>query len=332
MAKRLLVAYWLWALGGPLGLHHVYLGRDSHALLWLVTLGGFGAGWLCDLPQLPTWVAAANGTRTWQRHRAGTAPAPSTLCFAAQLAAGIYLGTLMGLALPWAPAVPLGAALGVQLAASVGEQTVAAVPVLAAAGLAALLLGTHALPVSLAATVAAQHHQSYRDPAAPRAVLRVRLCRLALGYMALAATLMGAVLGRVGAMLLRLTQGTRGLVAAVLHWACDDGNSLDTHLRWAYEVGTRGLGGLIPGASGRLQRPRVPHGLVHASPRSLGILPIFLQVLGLSAGCSAEDVHRSYRELVKIWHPDHNLHRAKEAERRFIELQEAYEVLVGPRR
>ncbi|KGL74873.1 DnaJ subfamily C member 22, partial [Tinamus guttatus] len=55
-------------------------------------------------------------------------------------------------------------------------------------------------------------------------------------------------------------------------------------------------------------------------------------VLGLAAGSSAEDVHRSYRELVKIWHPDHNRHRAEEAERRFIELQEAYEVLAGPRR
>uniref|UniRef100_A0A8C0ARD8 J domain-containing protein n=1 Tax=Buteo japonicus TaxID=224669 RepID=A0A8C0ARD8_9AVES len=50
-------------------------------------------------------------------------------------------------------------------------------------------------------------------------------------------------------------------------------------------------------------------------------------VLGLPDGSSAEDVHRSYRELVKVWHPDHNRHRAEEAERRFIELQEAYEEL-----
>lgn len=56
------------------------------------------------------------------------------------------------------------------------------------------------------------------------------------------------------------------------------------------------------------------------------------QVLGIPSGAAAEDVHRSYRELVKVWHPDHNRHRAEEAERRFIELQEAYEVLAGPRR
>lgn len=56
------------------------------------------------------------------------------------------------------------------------------------------------------------------------------------------------------------------------------------------------------------------------------------QVLGIPPGAAPEDVHRSYRELVKVWHPDHNRHRAEEAERRFIELQEAYEVLAGPRR
>ncbi|KAM8794075.1 dnaJ homolog subfamily C member 22 [Eudromia elegans] len=282
MAKRLLVAYGLWALGGPLGLHHVYLGRDSHALLWLVTLGGFGAGWLCDLPRLPAWVAAANGARP--RPRGGDpAPSPSALRFAAQLAAGTYMGTLVGLAVPWAPAVPLGAALGVQLAAADGHR-VPAVPVLGAAGLAALLCGARALPTSLAATAAARQLRRCGEPVGPERP--GRLCRLALGYAALGATLAAAVLGPVGAALLRLSQG--GLVGAALHWARGDGP--DARLRRAYEV------------------------------------------LGLSAGCSAEDVHRSYRELVKLWHPDHNRQRAAEAERRFIELHEAYEVLVGPRR
>ncbi|XP_025903156.1 dnaJ homolog subfamily C member 22 [Nothoprocta perdicaria] len=289
MAKRLLVAYGLWALGGPLGLHHVYLGRDSHALLWLVTLGGFGAGWLCDLPQLPAWVAAANGARRrQQQHRAGTVPPSSAWRFAAQLAAGTYVGTLAGLALPWAPAVPLGAALGVQLAASAGEQTVAAAPVLTAASVTALLSGACVLPTSLAAAAAAQRHRRYKDPAVPRAALHGRLCRLALGYVALAALLAGAVLGRAGAALLQLTRSVCGIAGAALRWA--RGDNPDTRLQRAYEV------------------------------------------LGLSAGSSAEDVHRSYRELVKIWHPDHNRHRAEEAERRFIELQEAYEVLVWPRR
>uniref|UniRef100_G3P337 DnaJ homolog subfamily C member 22 n=1 Tax=Gasterosteus aculeatus TaxID=69293 RepID=G3P337_GASAC len=46
MVKSVMVAYALWAVGGPVGLHHLYLGRDSHALLWMLTLGGFGFGWV----------------------------------------------------------------------------------------------------------------------------------------------------------------------------------------------------------------------------------------------------------------------------------------------
>ncbi|XP_009464570.1 PREDICTED: dnaJ homolog subfamily C member 22 [Nipponia nippon] len=182
MAKRLLVAYGLWALGGPLGLHHIYLGRDSHALLWMLTLGGFGGGWLWAFWPPPGWVAAANGAGA-PGDRGGTVPALSPLRLAGQVAVGMYFGLVAALGLPWVPALlaqPLAVGLGVQLVASVGDQTA--------------------------------------------------------------------------------------------------------------------------------------------------------EVLGLPAGSSAEDVHRSYRELVKLWHPDHNRHRAEEAERRFIELQEAYEELAGPRR
>ncbi|KAK2514520.1 hypothetical protein Q9966_015758 [Columba livia] len=89
MAKRLLVAYALWALGGPLGLHHLYLGRDSHALLWMVTLGGFGGGWLWDFWHLPAWVAAANGA---PGGRVGAVPALSPLRLAGQVAVGMYFG------------------------------------------------------------------------------------------------------------------------------------------------------------------------------------------------------------------------------------------------
>ncbi len=37
--KSLLVTYWLWLVGGLLGLHHVYLGRHRHAFVWWCLLG-----------------------------------------------------------------------------------------------------------------------------------------------------------------------------------------------------------------------------------------------------------------------------------------------------
>jgi curved DNA-binding protein CbpA len=49
-------------------------------------------------------------------------------------------------------------------------------------------------------------------------------------------------------------------------------------------------------------------------------------VLGVSPGCSSEELHDAYRQLVKLHHPDRN-QGSPEATRRFQEIQEAYEDL-----
>ncbi|NXT37268.1 DJC22 protein, partial [Pelecanoides urinatrix] len=318
MAKRLLVAYGLWALGGPLGLHHIYLGRDSHALLWMLTLGGFGGGWLWDFWHLPGWVAAANGAGA-TRDCGGTVPALSPLRLAGQVTVGMYFGLVAALGLPWVPAVlaqPLAVGLGVLLVSSVGDQTAEAPSILAAAFLASLLFQGRVLavlPASLAASIAAQRHRHYKPRGVPRPRLAARLYHLGLACLAFTAPLAcrglcgaaGALstllaLPRAATELLLLPLRTGWLLAEVLGFV---GGSP------ARERGT----GFEPSSwSERQQRA--------------------YEVLGLPAGSSAEDVHRSYRELVKVWHPDHNRHRAEEAEQRFIQLQEAYEELAGPRR
>lgn len=59
--KSLIIAYFLWLVGGVAGLHHYYLGRDLHGFLWLCTLGGyFGFGWLRDVFHINEYVAEAN--------------------------------------------------------------------------------------------------------------------------------------------------------------------------------------------------------------------------------------------------------------------------------
>ncbi|NXC78737.1 DJC22 protein, partial [Anhinga anhinga] len=318
MAKRLLVAYGLWALGGPLGLHHIYLGRDSHALLWMLTLGGFGAGWLWDFWHLPGWVAAANGAEA-AGDRGGTVPALSPLRLAGQVTVGMYFGLVAVLGLPWVPALlaqPLAVGLGVQLVSSVGDQTAEAPSILAAAFLASLLFQGRVLavlPTSLAASIAAQRHRRYKPRGIPQPRLAARLYHLGLACLAFAAPL--ACRGLCGAM------GVLGTLLALPRAA--------TELL------------LLPLRTGRLLAEVL--GFAGASPArdgGTGFEPSSwserqqraYEVLGLPAGASAEDIHRSHRELVKVWHPDHNRHRAEEAERRFIELQEAYEELAGPRR
>jgi len=46
--KKTGIAYFFALIGGIFGLHHLYLGRTQHALLWLTTFGGFGIGLLYE--------------------------------------------------------------------------------------------------------------------------------------------------------------------------------------------------------------------------------------------------------------------------------------------
>jgi len=47
--KNIGLTYFFALIGGVFGLHHLYLGRTQHALLWLTTFGGFGIGLLYEL-------------------------------------------------------------------------------------------------------------------------------------------------------------------------------------------------------------------------------------------------------------------------------------------
>lgn len=53
----------------------------------------------------------------------------------------------------------------------------------------------------------------------------------------------------------------------------------------------------------------------------------YYKILGLTPGASEREVRKKYRKLVMIYHPDKN--DSPEAEQKFIEITEAYEVLTG---
>jgi hypothetical protein len=61
MAASLCTAFLLWLVGGYLGWHYVYLGRDRESVIFAQTGGLMGMGWLLDVFKLPRYVREANG-------------------------------------------------------------------------------------------------------------------------------------------------------------------------------------------------------------------------------------------------------------------------------
>ena len=54
----------------------------------------------------------------------------------------------------------------------------------------------------------------------------------------------------------------------------------------------------------------------------------YYEVLGVTRDASQEEIKRAYRKLAFQYHPDHN--KDKDAEDKFKEINEAYEVLSNP--
>lgn len=172
MVKSVMTAYALWALGGPVGLHHLYLGRDSHALLWIITLGGFGLGWIREVLRIPAYVDEANQEADNQRKQPTDKflPPISPFRFVGQVCVGIYFGTVALIGLNtfnffYLIVLPLCIGAGVHLVASVGQQTSDLNKTLIACILTSTVFygSTFSpLPISLAASVTASQHRKYK--------------------------------------------------------------------------------------------------------------------------------------------------------------------------
>ncbi|XP_028850314.1 dnaJ homolog subfamily C member 22 [Denticeps clupeoides] len=338
MAKKLMVTYALWAMGGPLGLHHLYLGRDSHALLWMLTMGGFGMGWAREFFRIPSYVSEANQEAKGKRRRPSTETPPpaSPARFAGQVCVGVYFGTVALVGLNsldyfYLIVLPLSVGAGVHLVSNVGSQTSDLRRTLAACLVTSpVFYGSKLspLPISLAASVAAAQHRRFKPPrpaGTPPEPLFPRLYRLSLALMAFSAPLGYCVFHNTTATLYYASDCVAAVLNALwfLPWLR---GALEYCLLLPYRVLRAVTGGV--GYSEEAWRKVLEILLQEYSEREKEALKV------LSAGEDAtfEQITHQYRELIKTWHPDHNPDKPLEAQQTFIKIQEAYETLLRKKR
>ncbi|XP_035512859.1 dnaJ homolog subfamily C member 22 [Morone saxatilis] len=330
MVKSVMVAYALWAAGGPLGFHHLYLGRDSHALLWMLTLGGFGFGWIREFIRIPAYVSEANQDAEKERKRPPTKVPPSVgpVRFAGQVCVGIYFGTvaligLSSLSFFYLIVLPLCVGAGVHLVSSVGQQTSDLQKTLTACLITSTIFygsTLSPLPISLAASVTAAQHSRFKPPQTPGSKQKLvpRLYRLGLAWLAFSAPLGYCIFHNTTATLYYLSDCVAALLDIFwfLPW-------LRSVLEYILLMPYRVLCFLTGGGYYEEAWKKVLEILLKEYTEKEKEA---LQVLSLEVEASLEEITRSYRELAKTWHPDHN--PSKEAEATFLKIQEAYEVLL----
>ncbi|XP_075882376.1 dnaJ homolog subfamily C member 22 [Nelusetta ayraudi] len=329
MAKRLVMTYALWAFGGPLGLHHLYLGRDSHALLWMLTLGGFGFGWLREFVRIPTYVNEANREEGGKhRHRSEIPPPVAPVRFAGQVCVGIYFGTvaligLQSLSFFYLIVLPLSVGAGVHLVSNAGQQTSDLSKTLTSCLITSpIFYGStlSPLPISIVASVTAAQNRRYKPPQAPGSKQEIgpRLYRLGLAWLAFSAPLAYCIFHNTTATLYYLSDCMAALLDVFwfLPWLR---SMLEYILLMPYRILCFFTGGSY---YEEVWKKVLEILLREYTEREREAL----KVLSLAEEATVQEISQSYRELAKMWHPDHN--PSKDAEAKFLRIHEAYEVLL----
>ncbi|EEC16025.1 chaperone protein DNAj, putative, partial [Ixodes scapularis] len=339
MTKSLLLTYVLWLTGGWFGAHHFYLGRDRHAFVWWMTLGGyFGIGWLRDLWRIPEYVKLANRDpaateQLKEKIQRNAKPVSSTARSVGQMVVSDALGYMVLYALPLdvipESLLPL-AAIPVPLAVAVGKPATfwwvsfggclwrVVRNLFSAFRVRPTLVIRFPLPVfwsSLASSYMFNHHSKrWRLVPRPQRSLRWRLlvlaaCCLLYGSLWASWLYFNCSVTDSDGTQVKCRHSLRHFFGSPL-WRDfkNVAHELYTHLR---HHGWRELWRLLVDALD-------PQGEASA-----------LKVLGLPASATQEEITNAYRKLSRRWHPDrfHEPLQKQEAQETFIEIQKAYETL-----
>lgn len=330
--KSLILTYVLWIVWGWLGVHHFYLGRDFQAFVWWSTIGGvFGIGWFRDLWRIPQYVRDANLNtaeveKRKKKIREGKEPPFSTSRFAGQMLVGYFYGILMRLAIPEAVPkiavavlIPLAVAAGVYLVGNIGRERgdyqYAFIGSILSYSIITLLIGEEPgnMYVALFGAMCFQYKREYKKEVQPPSKT---LCQR-LKLIGIGALIIGALWCSFFYFNAEVTTDdgeTIKLRDAVNHFFNSPAwlEFKDT-LKQLYEEGQRNGWDKIYDDFVKAIDPR---GEKNA-----------YRVLGLTEDATQQEIRKRYKKLAVQWHPDRNPDNKEIAQKKFMEIQEAYEIL-----
>ncbi|XP_015783492.1 dnaJ homolog subfamily C member 22 [Tetranychus urticae] len=344
MAKSLTVTYLLWLIGGVFGLHHFYLHRDRHGFIYWLTFGGyFGMSWIRDLWRIPEYVADYNEDRDYMKKltrsmKIQDKPGSGIIRHCGKIIVADILGYLAISAVPYeffadnetlllyvyAAIAPLACSLGIHLVGNVGRHRGSILPPLIGAYLTSplyIFFGSHSVFwTSLSASICfSKFSKRWRRTYPRRQPLGKRIIILTVAgllYLSLYASWFYfncSIVEKHGEEMKEETIKCRD--AAVNFWrspAFVDFRRTLADLWSFYKVhGWKGL-------KEEIIKAFDPQGEANA-----------LNVLNVTQKASQDEITAAYRKLAREWHPDrHKDPIAKsEAQEKFIEVQQAYEVL-----
>ena len=328
--KSLFLTYVVWLIWGWLGLHHLYLGRDIQAFVWWSTVGGFfGLGWLRDLWRIPEYVDDANEEPYYiedlkRKIRLRNEPPFSVTRFAGQMLVGYFYGILVRLAIPenskWLPPllVPLGVATGIYLVGNIGRERGDFKYPFMGSFIANIVLTyltgdeAGAMYVALVGAIFFQNNRQFRKEKRTKRTICKRLQYLGFGCI-LFGCLWGSFL-YFNAQVTTEDGETVKLRDAINHFFNSPVWLEFKDVLWGlYEEGQRhGWDNVYE----EFVKALDPRGEKNA-----------YRVLGLTEDATQQEIKKRYKKLALKWHPDRNTENKEEAQKKFIEIQQAYEIL-----
>ena len=350
-------AYFLWAFGPPAA-YLFYLGRDSHALLALTSFNGFGLGWLRDFKEMRRYVELSENGGRAPRHVQAASTWPG-LSFGRMIAA-VVLGSWWAYAacslLPPLEDVPpevaekaraphaflslvleaAGASIGVWLVGTLPPVTSSfgATVSGAVAGALASRAVAHPELESLKpylAPIGALCALGWRRAWVPPTARRKGVCRRGVGLLAALALCWSAALLGVyqhgaivyndgaGLQRVRVKEAVYHVVKSEMFQKLLKGELFDESFRANFE------GGDWHSRWDKMAKGMDVTGEAHAA-----------KVLGVARDADLPTIKAAYRELALQLHPDKvgatTDDEKADAEAKFREVQEAYELLKSRRK